>query len=85
MTVEDAESDLDKVRDFAREFGIDYKLGFANEEIQKLGAFGGGSIPQTLVIGRDGTVLMHHSGFSAARTPAKIREAVERGLAQQQS
>jgi thiol-disulfide isomerase/thioredoxin len=71
------------VRDFAEEFSINYKLAWTNDELDQLIVFGGSSIPQTLVINREGKVVMHHAGFNPARTPQKLREAIEEALAQQ--
>lgn len=80
-TTPDADEATALVRDFAREFNINYKLGWTNDDLDQLIVFGGSSIPQTLVIGRDGAVVMHHAGFSPARTPQKLRDAIEQALA----
>lgn len=70
------------VRDFAQKYAINYKLAWTNDELDQLIVFGGSSIPQTLVINREGKVVMHHAGFNPARTPQQLREAVEQALAQ---
>lgn len=70
------------VRDFAQKFAINYKLAWTNDDLDQLIVFGGSSIPQTLVINREGMVVMHHAGFNPRATPQKLREAIEGALAQ---
>ncbi len=82
LSTENPQQAAEAVRNFARDFKIDYKLGWANPQVAQLIGFGGGVIPQTLVIGRDGTVVMHHAGFSPCKTPQMLRDAVEKALAQ---
>lgn len=83
LSTENPDEASELVRAFAREFNINYKLGWTNPQVRQLIGFGGGVIPQTLVIARDGTVVMHHAGFNPSSTPQKLREAVEQALARQ--
>lgn len=82
VTTEDPETDEAKVRSFAEEFQINYKLGWAGREIAVgiLSMSGRDSIPQTLIITRDGRILKHIVGFDPKRTPASMRAAVEQAL-----
>lgn len=81
-TTPDEEESAELVRDFSREYKINYKLGWTNDEVDKLIAYGRGSIPQTLIIGRDGKVLLHQVGFGAG-LPQKIRTIVDQALTEQ--
>lgn len=76
----DANDNARKLRDFAQRFGINYRIGWADEDFAL--AFMGdyGSIPQTFVITRDGRVLKKFVGFDPERSPARLREAIDRAL-----
>lgn len=82
VTMEDPQADLKKVQDFAREFGINYKIGWAPREMA-LGVLemsGRDTIPQTLIITRDGRVIKHIVGFHPTRTPESMREALDQAI-----
>ena len=67
------------VKEFADEFDINYKLAFAEKELA-MSLMRGGSIPQSLVVGRDGRIVEHLVGFSATSTPKRLRAAIERAV-----
>jgi thiol-disulfide isomerase/thioredoxin len=69
----------EKVKAFAEEFKINYKLAFAQRELA-VSLMRGGNIPQSIVVGRDGKIVDHFIGFSPVRTPEKLRAAVEKAL-----
>lgn len=79
LSVEDPARDAHVVRQFAREFGINYRLGWADTDARWFSALtrDEGAIPQTFVIGRDGRLYLHHSGYTE-ELPRLIRKAVER-------
>jgi thiol-disulfide isomerase/thioredoxin len=79
LTTESPQFDADKVRGFAKEFQINYKLGWARGDIaQALMAMNGRpSIPQTFVIAPGGRVLTKFIGYSE-RIPLMIRAAIEK-------
>lgn len=77
LSVEDPVSDEETVRDFAREFSINYKLGWAEEDWFLKLTRGNTAIPQTFVIGRDGGVYLHAPGYSP-QLPQMIRDAIAR-------
>jgi len=68
-----------KVSDFSKEFNINYKVAFAEAELAR-SLMSGGNIPQSLVVGRDGHVLVHFTGFNAVSTPKRMRAAIEQAL-----
>ena len=77
LTTEDPVSDDKKVRDFVREFKIDYKVGWIESEMAMALANGRNSIPQTFIITRDGRLLKQFVGFNRTSSPPMIREAIE--------
>ncbi len=79
LTTEDPEADAERVRRFAVEFGMRYKLGWADRETAIALMSGRSSIPQTLVVGPDGSVVAHFRGYSP-RLPSLIKDAIEKAL-----
>lgn len=53
-----------KVADFARQLGINYKLGFPDRELTDLLMSDDSSIPQTFVFSRDGRLVRRFIGYS---------------------
>jgi thiol-disulfide isomerase/thioredoxin len=82
LTTEDEEMDLEKVKDFVREFKIPYKIGWSNQSVA-MGLMQGqvrNQIPQSFIISRDGRVLKRFVGFNPVETPPKLRQALEEAL-----
>src|SRR5918997_3826565 len=77
LTTEDPLSDEEKVRDFAREFKINYKLGWSPREVSLALMNGNSSIPQTFVIAPGGLIVMKFRGFSN-QIPSMIRAAIDK-------
>ncbi len=77
LSVEDPVADEMDVRNFAREYKINYKLGWAEDEWFMTMTRGNGSIPQTFVFDREGAILLHAPGYSS-RLPQMIRQAIEK-------
>jgi thiol-disulfide isomerase/thioredoxin len=76
----DPDSDsAEDVNNFSKEFKINYKVAFAEAELAK-SLMRGGNIPQSLVVGRDGQVVVHFTGFNAVSTPKRMRAAIEQAL-----
>lgn len=69
----------EKVKAFADEFKINYKLAFADRDMA-VSLMRGGNIPQSIVVGKDGKIIDHFIGFSPARTPEKLRAAIEKAI-----
>ena len=82
LTTEDKTRDLDAVKDFIKEFKINYPIGWANREIAMDVMAGRGSIPQTVVIGKDGKVKKHLVGFNTQISAPQLRKAVEDAVAE---
>jgi thiol-disulfide isomerase/thioredoxin len=77
LTTESPATDSEKVRDFAREFNINYKLGWARADLAQTLMNGNYSIPQTFVIAPGGRIITKFRGFSD-RIPDMIRAAIDK-------
>jgi thiol-disulfide isomerase/thioredoxin len=77
LTTENPQSDAVKVRDFAREFNINYKLGWARADVAQALMNGNYSIPQTFVIAPGGRIVTKFRGFSD-KIPDMIRTAIDK-------
>ncbi|MET0625602.1 MAG: TlpA disulfide reductase family protein [Pyrinomonadaceae bacterium] len=77
LTTEDPASDEEKVRDFAKEFKINYKLGWSPREVSLALMNGNTSIPQTFVIAPGGRIITKFRGFST-QVPTMIRTAIDK-------
>ncbi|HEY7181389.1 MAG TPA: TlpA disulfide reductase family protein [Blastocatellia bacterium] len=76
LTREDPENTAEDVKQFSKDFNINYPIGLADEDMQRELMRGRGAIPQTYIIGRDGKVLRHFVGFSRAIVP-EMKAALE--------
>jgi thiol-disulfide isomerase/thioredoxin len=77
LTTESPQYDGDRVRDFAREMKINYKLGWARADVAMSLMNGSNSIPQTFVIAPGGRIITKFRGFSD-RVPDMIRTAIDK-------
>ena len=77
LTTEDPDDDAEKVSDFAKEFKINYKLGWANANIAFPLMGNNRSIPQTFVIAPGGRIITKFRGFSP-QIPSMLRAAIEK-------
>lgn len=77
LTTEDPMEDEEKVRDFAKEFKINYKLGWSPREVSLALMNGNSSIPQTFVIAPGGRIVTKFRGFSS-QVPNMIRVAIDK-------
>lgn len=75
LTTENPESDEEKVRDFSKEFKINYKLGWSPREVSLALMNGNASIPQTFVIAPGGRIITKIRGYSP-QVPAMLRTAI---------
>ncbi len=82
LTEDDQQQKTAAVHQFASQFKISYTVGWADRGLAVALLSPSGSIPQTYVIGRDGRVVDHFTGYDPrGSTAARIREAVEQALA----
>jgi thiol-disulfide isomerase/thioredoxin len=76
LTTENPNTDEEAVRDFADEFKINYKLGWATADLAR-SLMSRASIPQNFVIAPGGRVVAHYVGFSP-RIPEMIRASIDK-------
>ncbi len=72
-------ADAEGVKKFSEDFNINYTIGWADSRTWAGLAQGRNGIPQTIIIGRDGKVLKHYTGFNPRVVPqmkAIIEEAI---------
>ena len=77
LTTESPQSDAEKVRDFAKEFKINYRPGYARADVAQTLMNGVYSIPQTFVIAPGGRIVTKFRGFSN-QLPPMIRSAIDK-------
>jgi thiol-disulfide isomerase/thioredoxin len=82
LSTEDPAASGDKVRQAARELGMNYVTGFIPRDLARTFAKtqngGGIPIPQTLVITPDGKIAKHTVGFDPANDLPAIRQIIAR-------
>ncbi len=82
LSTEIPEHSAEKVRNFVHDFNMDYRVGWATNEVALGLMQGRDSIPQSYVISRDGHVLKRFIGFNPMTTPGQIKEAIQEALGQ---
>jgi len=80
LTNEDPVGDAQMVKDFVKQFKINYPIGWADPQMQIGLMQGRGGIPQTLIIGRDGKVRNHFVGFSAPISVPQMKAALDEAV-----
>ncbi|HEX8072924.1 MAG TPA: TlpA disulfide reductase family protein [Pyrinomonadaceae bacterium] len=84
LTEQEQEQKADAVRRFASDFKINYRIGWADQNLAISLLSPSGSIPQTYVIGRDGRIVGKFRGYSPA-VGAQIRQWVDQALGETQA
>lgn len=82
LSTEDPEHSAEKVRNFVNDFDMNYRVGWATNEVAIGLMQGRDSIPQSYVISRDGHVVKRFIGFNPTITPGQIKEAIQEALGQ---
>ena len=82
LSTENPERSAESVRNFVQDFDINYRVGWATNEVALGLMQGRDSIPQSYVISRDGHVLKRFIGFNPTTTPPQIKEAIQEALGQ---
>lgn len=79
LTTEDRATSEPLVREFVREYKMDYRVGFSGAPFALALMQNRTSIPQLFVI-RDGHIFYRFIGFNPELSPPRLREAVETTL-----
>jgi len=80
LTTENPETDAALVKAFSDEFKINYPIGWINGPLYGGLMNGRGGIPQTLIIGRDGTIRNHFVGFHPVISVPQMKAALEAAI-----
>lgn len=80
LSTENPEESAEKVRKFVQDFDVNYRIGWATNEVAITLMQGRDAIPQSFVIGRDGRVIKRFIGFNPSSTPPLLKEAIEQAL-----
>jgi glutathione peroxidase-family protein len=80
LSTENPDRTEEGVKDFVREFQIDYRIGWVAPEVAETLMQGRDAIPQSFIISRDGHILKRFVGFSPTSTPPLMRQAITDAL-----
>lgn len=80
LTTEDPVASAESVQEFVRYFKMDYQVGWAPREVAIALMQGRGSIPQSLIVTRDGRITKRFVGFHPQQTPPLLKQAIEEAL-----
>ena len=79
LTSEDPGASAEKVRKFIQDFQIDYRIGWATDQVSAPLMQGHTAIPQIFVISPDARILKRFVGFSPAYT-SELKQVLEEAL-----
>ena len=79
LTSEDPSASAEKVRKFIQDFQIDYRIGWATDQVSAPLMQGHTAIPQIFIISPDARILKRFVGFSPAYM-SEIKQALEDAL-----
>ena len=83
LSIEDPEGTADSVKEFARNYQVDYHIGWAPRDLT-IALYqvepARDAIPQSFIISRDGRVFKKFIGFDPMRTPPALKQALEAAL-----
>ena len=80
LTTEDPYTSSDRVKKFVRSIGFSFRIGWADRETARTLMNGKNAIPQTLVIDSEGHIVSHWSGYSAAKSGDRLKQAIDSAL-----
>ncbi|HVF42499.1 MAG TPA: TlpA disulfide reductase family protein [Pyrinomonadaceae bacterium] len=80
LTTENPRTDEGRVRAFLRDVKFGFRLGWADRETALALMKGRHVIPQTFVVGRDGSVRLHMRGYGRERGVSTLRGAIDGAL-----
>jgi peroxiredoxin len=80
LSTENPDASEEAVRQFVHDFNVDYRIGWATNDVAATLMQGRDAIPQSFIISRSGRVVKRFVGFSPVYTPPQIREALQEAL-----
>lgn len=82
LSTEKPEESVEAVHEFARNYQIQYKIGWATTEVSVALLQGRDALPQTYVISGSGRIVRRFIGFNPQESPDQLKEAIEEALRQ---
>jgi len=80
LSTENPEASAELVKNFVKDFDVDYRIGWATPEVALTLMQGRDAIPQSFVISRDGHLIRRFIGFNPTATPPQLKQAIEDAL-----
>jgi thiol-disulfide isomerase/thioredoxin len=80
LSTENPDASAEAVRQFVHDFNVDYRVGWATNDVAVTLMQGRDAIPQSFIISRSGRVVKRFVGFNPVNTPPQIREAIQEAL-----
>jgi thiol-disulfide isomerase/thioredoxin len=80
LSTENPDATADAVKQFVRDYDVNYRVGWATPEVSITLMQGREAIPQSFVISRNGRVVKRFVGFNPIQTPPLIKEAIQEAL-----
>jgi hypothetical protein len=77
LTTEDPVVSARNVRLWMRTYKVNYRVGWAPEDLFKALALESTAIPQVFIVDRNGNILKRFIGFSRDKTPSVMKQAIE--------
>ena len=80
LSTEDPVRSEETVKEFVKEYEVNYPVGWATREVAIALMRGRTSIPQNFIITRDGRIKKRFIGFHPINTPPQLKQAIEDAL-----
>ena len=80
LSTENPDASAAAVRQFVQDYSVNYRIGWASNDVAITLMQGRDAIPQSFVMARDGRILKRFVGFNAVNTPPQIKEAIQEAL-----
>ena len=80
LSTENPDASAESVKNFVREYEVDYQIGWATREVAQALMQGKTNIPQSFIIARDGRIVKRFIGFNPQSTPPQLKKALEEAL-----
>ena len=80
LSTENPDESEESVKSFVKDYNVDYRVGWATQEVALTLMQGRDAIPQSFVISRDGHIIRRFVGFNGTATPPQIKQAIEDAL-----
>lgn len=80
LSTENPVSSEETVKEFVKEYEVNYPVGWATPEVAIALMRGRTSIPQNFIITRDGRIKKRFIGFHPINTPPQLKQAIEDAL-----